>query len=113
MTMESDRANYGIFNVGTGVTTTVATFANSLAQAYGVEIEPAIRGEYRPADFRHIVADTQKLTNLGWAPETPLSEGIRQYSEWILGQGRPLERFSAAEKELKDLGVIRSAQAQP
>jgi dTDP-L-rhamnose 4-epimerase len=113
MVMESESANYGIFNVGTGVSTTVATFAALLARSYGLEIEPKIEGEYRPADFRHIVADTEKLTSLGWAPETPLSEGISQYGEWILSLGRPPERFSGAEQELREIGVIRSPRVHP
>jgi dTDP-L-rhamnose 4-epimerase len=108
MAMENDEAEGQVFNVGTGVGTTVMDFALALRDAYGVNVEPVTPGEFRPMDFRHLIADCSRLRALGWESQVPLAEGVGRYAEWILSQGRPAEYFSEAEERLRELRIVRA-----
>ena len=109
LVMEREEANGEVFNVGTGVGTTVTQFACLLRDAYGAEVDPELRGEFRPLDCRHLTTDNRKLRALGWAPTVPVAEGVRRYADWILSMGRPAEYFTRAEETLRELRVVRRA----
>lgn len=103
---ESDEANYQVYNVGTGVATTVRQFVSTLGHVYGREVQPEIRGEFRPGDFRHLSTDASQLRALGWSPTVLLEEGLQRYAGWIQGFVGIQEYFSEAEKLLKNTRVI-------
>ncbi|MBS0656741.1 MAG: NAD-dependent epimerase/dehydratase family protein [Verrucomicrobia bacterium] len=111
--LENPAADYEVFNVGTSLGTPVIEFARYLARAYGSELEPETPGEYRPIDIRHLVLDNSRLRALGWAPTVPVEEGVRRYAEWILSMPRPQEYFTEAEKTLKNLRIVRTADRRP
>jgi dTDP-L-rhamnose 4-epimerase len=110
LVMEQEAANYQAFNVGTGVATTMLEFARLLNAIYGRDIEPALRGEFRPGDFRHLTTDAGKLRVLGWEPRVPLSDGLQRYASWIRGYGSVEEYFSEAEHQLKQTRVIQESR---
>jgi dTDP-L-rhamnose 4-epimerase len=107
---ENDQANFRAFNVGTGLATTVLDFVALLAEQYGlserVELQPLLRGEFRPGDFRHLVADASQLYSLGWKAQTTLKEGLRRYAAWIEQFSSISEYFSEAEQLLRQTRVI-------
>ncbi|HUI06879.1 MAG TPA: SDR family NAD(P)-dependent oxidoreductase [Verrucomicrobiae bacterium] len=107
MVMEQDAATGKVFNVGTGRGTSVMEFACLLRDAYGVKVDPVTPGEYRPVDFRHLIADNSKITALGWSPTVSVAEGVRHYAGWILAMERPAEYFTKAEQMLKQLRIVR------
>jgi dTDP-L-rhamnose 4-epimerase len=106
---ENDGANYQVFNVGTGVATTVLDFVSTLCRVYGRNVLPELRGEFRPGDFRHLSSDATRLRSLGWAPQVSLEEGLRRYASWIQGFGSIEEYFSDAERVLKNTRVIQQS----
>jgi dTDP-L-rhamnose 4-epimerase len=112
LVMEEDSADGDVYNVGTGVGTSVIDFACLLRDCYGADVTPATTGEYRPMDFRHLIADSSKLRALGWQPIVPVEEGVRAYAEWILSMKRPAEYFSQAEQTLKQLRIVRTVDAE-
>jgi dTDP-L-rhamnose 4-epimerase len=107
--MESDAANGRVFNVGTGRPTTIRQFAELLRAAYGATAQPSLPGQFRPMDFRHLVADITALRSIGWEPAVSVEEGVRRYAEWILSMKRPAEYFTQAEASLKRARVVRQA----
>jgi dTDP-L-rhamnose 4-epimerase len=107
LAMEKDEANYRVFNVGTGQATTVLEFACLLRDAYQAGVNPELAGEFRPADFRHLLADAGKIESLGWKPTVPVAEGVRRYAQWILSKPRPAEYFSRAQEALKQMRIVR------
>src|SRR5438093_704581 len=109
LVMEDDRANYKVFNVGTGKGTKVLEFAKLLRDAYEAEVDPLLPREFRPTDFRHLIADNSNIRALGWQPTVQVSEGVQKYVQWILSKPRPKEYFSDAEKVLKGMRIVRSA----
>ncbi len=106
--LDSDAADYGVFNVGTSIGTPVIEFARILGRAYAIDIEPETPGEYRPIDIRHLVLDNTNLRALGWSPTVPVAAGIQRYADWIQSMPRPQEYFTEAEKTLKNLRIVRS-----
>jgi UDP-glucose 4-epimerase len=68
--------NGGVFNVGTGVETTIAALHSLCAQVVGVEAE-ATREEARPGDARRSVLDPEHAAaELGWRASVSLDEGV-------------------------------------
>ena len=77
----------GIFNVSTGIPTTIETAARSLSSGLGAGIEPEITGEYRLGDIPHCIGSNGLASSLlGWQPYTTFSEGIERYARAL----RPL-----------------------
>jgi dTDP-L-rhamnose 4-epimerase len=103
---EHPDADYEVFNVGTGVATSVLEFVEVLNEVYGRKVAPVLRAEFRPGDFRHLVTDASKLCALGWTPQVPLREGLRRYADWIQSFGTIEEYFSEAERVLKETRVV-------
>ncbi len=56
-----DRANGGVFNVGSGVGTAIGDLAALLADALGTPLWPELPGEFRPGEIRHLISDTRAL----------------------------------------------------
>jgi dTDP-L-rhamnose 4-epimerase len=108
--MESDAANGRVFNVGTGRPTTILQFAELLRSAYGAKVAPYVPGQFRPVDFRHLVADISALRGIGWEPKVSIESGIKRYADWILSMKRPAEYFTKAEEALKRARVVRQAK---
>ncbi len=95
---ECDEADGRAFNVGTGIATTVIDFARTLAEVYERDVQPLLRGDFRPGDFRHLSTDAGQLEALGWKAQVPLEEGLRRYAEWIQTFSSVQEYFSEAER---------------
>jgi UDP-glucose 4-epimerase len=71
-----------VYNVGTGKETTVLEAYRAIAQAMGVDMEPAL-GPERGGDIRHSLANISAITEaLGYHPETSFADGIRKTVEW-------------------------------
>lgn len=77
-----------IFNVGTGVGTSLVELAAAIGRVTGraVEIE---RRPARPVDVPANVLDASRLRRAtGWKPEVDLEAGIRRTAAWIAGAAR-------------------------
>ena len=103
---KSQKANYEVFNVGTGNPITILDVASTLSKKYGKDVEPMLRGEFRSGDVRHMVADITKIKKLGFEPKHTFEQGIQKYIDWIKSKGKVQEYFSDAEILLKKMGVI-------
>ncbi|WP_338894623.1 NAD-dependent epimerase/dehydratase family protein [Streptomyces sp. TG1A-60] len=80
--LEADTAEGRLtaYNAGSGEPHTVGEMARALATACGGP-EPAVTGEYRLGDVRHITADSSRLrAELGWKPEVGFEEGMREFA---------------------------------
>jgi UDP-glucose 4-epimerase len=67
----------GVYNIGTGVATSVNALASTLASLLGPP--PAIRrAPARPVEVLRVCVDPSKAARDGlWRPKTPLAEGLR------------------------------------
>jgi dTDP-L-rhamnose 4-epimerase len=91
-----------VYNVGTGMPTTVLDVANTLIKLYGSDVKPEISQKFRVGDNRHDYADISLIQKeLGFKPRVKFSEGMKQLVEW----GRTTEaidRFEEADREFKE-----------
>ena len=68
----------GIFNIGTGIETSVNDLHRLCARTLGVDAEPRHLAA-RPGDARRSVLDVARADRgLGWRPQVPLEEGLRR-----------------------------------
>jgi dTDP-L-rhamnose 4-epimerase len=107
LAMENDRANYEVFNVGTGRPLTVLDIAESLSEALGVEIVPRIVGKFREGDIRHCYADVSKAEQLlGFEAQVAFEDGISDLVGWVSEQ-ESRDRVQDATRELEMRGLTK------
>lgn len=91
----------GVFNVGSGVATTVNEVVSALFTAFEIEVPTHVSGNYRLGDIRHNVADTTRLQEvLGFTPAISFEDGVRRFVEWVLTE--PVER-DAYQRSLEEM----------
>jgi dTDP-L-rhamnose 4-epimerase len=112
LAMEHDGADFRVLNVGGGRAVTVIEFARLMLEAFGSELSPLVPGEFRFGDTRHTVSDISALRELGWEPSVPVEQNVREYIDWIRPQ-LGTDRFAEADRVMRELGVIRKANASP
>ena len=106
LVLESDKADYQAYNVGSGKATTILEIAHVLAELTSTSIEPEILGKYRKGDTRHCTADIRKIrTALGFEPKVSLEEGLRELIEWSK-TATAEDKFDQAAKELAERGLV-------
>lgn len=81
-------ARLELFNVGTGVGTTLLDLVELIGAASGKTIPVSVSGEFRVGDVRHAVGDIRRLSaHYRWTP-VPLDEGIRRLVAWMRSGSR-------------------------
>jgi UDP-glucose 4-epimerase len=73
----------GVFNVGTGVETSVLELFEACRRASGVDAEPEFAPP-RPGELQRSVLDVSLAAGaLGWRPEHDLQQGLRETWRWF------------------------------
>ena len=107
LAMERPEADNQVFNLGTGVPTSIGQVARLLSQHLtGGRVEPRILNRFRAGDIRTCYADLSKARDLlGFEPRVPLEEGLDDLLAWVAEQ-QAEDRFSQAEEELADKALV-------
>jgi dTDP-L-rhamnose 4-epimerase len=106
--IEKEEANGQVFNVGTGIPTTVMEVAAGLIALYGKEVPVNVSGNYRLGDIRHNYADMKKTERLlGFTPAVSFSEGLRLFTEWVTAQEVQASRYDESIAEMKAKGLMK------
>jgi len=109
LAMESENANFGVFNVGGGRAVTVLEFARIMLKAAGSSMEPLVPGEFRLGDTRHTVSDISRMQSLGWEPLIPVEQNVGEYLEWLRTQSVTTEYVLEADRVMRESGVVQQA----
>jgi dTDP-L-rhamnose 4-epimerase len=110
--MEHQAAPGHVFNVGSGVQTSVRAVVDSLLKAYAAETKVEVTGDYRMGDIRHNFADLRRISAiLGYAPRVSFAEGIQRFAQWVTSQGAKRSAYDDSLAEMKQRGLFRSAGA--
>ena len=107
---ESDELDGLAVNVGSGEGVPIRRVAQILSNALKIDIEPEVRGEFRPGEMRHLTSDTTKIRAAGYRPEVKLEEGIQCYIDWIRSQSDIRDYFTEAEQILKSKGIVHRVE---
>ncbi|MBB5279155.1 NAD-dependent epimerase/dehydratase family protein [Pacificimonas flava] len=95
------------FNIGSGVSRSVADIARELAASMGREdLEPQIVGKSRAGDIRHCFCDTTKAAErLNFEAGKDFREGLAELAEWVGAQDAE-DHVPAATVELERRGLV-------
>jgi len=106
LVMENKNANYEIFNMGSGIPTSIKEIAEKLGKLLKKNIQPKISGEFRINDIRHCYADISKVKKqLAWKPKITLEQGLKELIAWSENE-KAVDTFDKAEKELKKKNLL-------
>lgn len=106
LAMDSDEADYGIFNVGTGRALSVLEMAEIICREVGpAGLRPEVVEKYRKGDIRHCYADITRIGALGYRPKVTFEQGLRDLVEWVRRQ-QAEDRVEEAAAELERRGLV-------
>ncbi len=72
-----------IFDVGSGVGTTILELAEQIARFHGAPA-PHVTGAFRDGDVRHAECDISRtVRSIDWAPQWDVERGVASLQEWI------------------------------
>ena len=91
--LQNPKADFEAFNVGSGCATKVRALAEIIVKEVGIQAPIKTPGLYRIGAPRHSPSDISKLKKLDWAPKRAITDGVRDYIEWI-------RQFPEAKKSL-------------
>jgi len=107
LAMESPKADYEMFNVGSGMPTSVLEIAETFIRLYGSDIRPDIKRKYRAGDIRHCYADISKIGQIGFKPRISFKGGMSDLVEWGRAQ-EAKDRSRLALKELQERNLVET-----
>ena len=106
--IEKESANFNIYNVGSGVRTSVLEVAETLVGQYKSKVNYSVSGNFRLGDIRDNYADLGKIRNeLGFAPKISFQEGIHQFCDWVSSQEVKEDAYNKSIAEMKDKGLLK------
>jgi UDP-glucose 4-epimerase len=76
--------NAGVYNLATGVETTIRDLARMLLAAIGRTATVEFSGLARQGDPTSWRADIGRLSALGYVPKVSIAEGAAAYARWVL-----------------------------
>lgn len=108
LAIEKGEAGGQIFNVGTGIPTTVNEVAEVLLRSYGIQVPLTITGDYRLGDIRHNFSDNTKIHELlGFNPLWSFEKGITEFVNWVNRHEIQEDKYELSIKEMKDRGIFK------
>lgn len=106
--IEKSEADYQVFNVGSGVATTVLEVAQRLKAFYNSDIAINVSGNFRLGDIRHNFADLHKIeTKLGFFPKYDFATGVKKFTEWVVSQEVVADNYSKSIEEMRAKGLFK------
>ena len=106
--LENEKANFNVYNVGTGLPVKVIDIANKLILAYESAAKINITGNFRLGDIRHNYADISKINKeLNFTPKTHFEEGVTNFVKWVNSQEIKEDKYSFSIGELKTRGLFK------
>tara|TARA_B110000046_G_scaffold185994_1_gene231145 strand:- start:6597 stop:7736 length:1140 start_codon:yes stop_codon:yes gene_type:complete len=106
--IEKDEANYNIYNVGSGIQTTVIDVIRNLNKEYRTNVNYTISGNFRLGDIRDNYADLSRIkVELGFKPKVSFEQGIKFFCQWVSNQEIENDKFSESFEEMKNKGLLK------
>lgn len=106
--IEKQEANYEVFNVGSGVQTTVLDVANQLKANYNAEIDVIVSGNFRIGDIRHNFASLSKIQQkLNFKPAFDFEKGVGLFVDWVKSQEVQEDTYQKSINEMKAKGLYK------
>jgi len=112
LVMQDPRADFEVFNVGTGRALSIQQVAQALLAHFektvpelAIEsLSPEITQQFRAGDIRHCFSDISRLVSLGYQPRVTFEQGVDELIGWVESQTSN-DHFEVARTELKERGL--------
>lgn len=98
-----------VFNVGTGVPTTVMTVAETLKRLLGSSSTISVSGNFRLGDIRHNYADMARAAeHLDFRPAFDFETGIASFAAWVQASAPQADgSYQASLDEMRAKGLMK------
>jgi len=97
-----------IFNVGSGVRTTVLKVAQTLKEKYNSDVKINVTGEKMKGDIRHNFADISKIKMIGFEPKIDFDTGIQIFVNWVNSNNDiQYNNYENSVDELRKKGLLK------
>ncbi|MFH1786610.1 MAG: NAD-dependent epimerase/dehydratase family protein [archaeon] len=109
MAMNSSKADYEVFNVGSGKPISIKEIAEVLIKAQKKTLKPELTNKFRKGDIRHCYADLSRIQKrLGFKPGVKFEDGIKELAGWVADQSgeNAVDGFEQAKKELDEKKLL-------
>lgn len=104
--MINKKADYKIFNVGSGTAVSIAQLGWLLIKLLNPKLKLDIVNKFRKGDIRHCIADISKIkSELKWHPKIGLQNGLLELISWSK-KIKSNDFFEKAQKELAKRGLV-------
>ena len=103
--LDDSRADYGVFNIGTGKPASILDLANVLIQLASKNLTPNVINKFRSGDIRDCYADVSKMLALGFVSQLSLSDGLQDLVHWVEKQSA-VSKVAQAHQELVKKGLV-------
>ncbi len=108
LSIDNDKANYEVFNVGSGEKLDVLSIANVLKEKYNSNININISGNYRLGDIKDNQADLKKIKKiLNYEPKINFKTGISNFVNWVEQQEIEEDNYEKTIEEMKKKGLYK------
>lgn len=108
LAIDNEKANYQVFNVGSGEKLDVLTIANILKEKYNSNVNIKISGNYRLGDIKDNQADLMKIRKaLGYEPKVKFEKGISNFIAWVEEQEIEEDNYEKSIQEMKEKGLYK------
>lgn len=105
--LHSNEIDKEVFNVGSGIKTTVLEVAETLLVKYDSKVKINITGEKMAGDIRHNFADISKLKKLGFNPSIKFSDGVEKFVDWVnLNKNLEYNSYDKTINDLRNKGLL-------
>ena len=93
-----------VYNVGSGVETTIGEIVEVVRELLEIEVEPDWgSAPQRDWDTTSWVSDSRKIREkLGWAPRVALRDGLRQMCAWLRETPQVWERYGISAPDARE-----------
>lgn len=106
--IEDTKIETAVFNVGSGVPTTVIEVADELMKNYNKKVPITVSGNYRVGDIRHNYADlTLVKAQLGFQTKYTFAQGLKLFCDWVMQQPSTESNYTNSLNELKTKGFLK------
>lgn len=104
--IEPSKQGVDVFNVGSGVQTSVLELTQEINNFFGGSSHIEISGDFRVGDIRHNYADLTKIRReLGFVPKWSFSDGVKEFLKFSKPITEISQSYNASLDEMKKVGL--------
>ncbi|KKS77890.1 MAG: NAD-dependent epimerase/dehydratase family protein [Candidatus Woesebacteria bacterium GW2011_GWB1_43_14] len=107
LVLKNKRADYEIFNVGSGKNTSLMKLAKMVFAIAKSQSTPTATGEFRINSPRSSKMNISKLKKLGWRPRRTLNDSIKEYVAWVKGYPEATKAWKKTYEKMIRSDILR------